>query len=234
MNDHSQNNCVTTGIPISSVITGFRCIRQYYFGKTKKRKSSGRYTICKQISSAEAEFRNEDDLWSSILLIDPDIDPESRTFLQDCLKILDNLSVRSWTDLDITVKSDKLCLYGLIDKYNSKKCQATIVRCSKSPKAGCWAEDRIRIAALILCINETLNIRLSGMYVEYIPSGVIRYYEPGPKDRRILINTLKKVHEVDKGYLPEKPLNPPCKGCQFYQRCSNEGPNTLLDIIKKS
>jgi len=121
----------------------------------------------------------------------------------------------------------------LLDKFNSMSHEATVVRATKAPETGCWPEDRVRITALQLCIEETLNISLKGLYVEYIPSGIVRLYEPGPRDRRTLIQTIAQMKKVVQGNIPPKPANPPCKGCRYRDTCDTGSPRSLLQIFKK-
>jgi len=234
MNEDAPNQISHKDTTISSLITGFRCIRQYYFGKTKKRDNSGRYTICKLISSAEQDIFDEEELWKKALLIDPDIDPGTRSHIHEYVSVIKHTPLRPWTDLDLIIRSERTGISGLLDKFDARTGEATLVRCTKAPVNGCWAEDRIRAVALILCIEETFKIRLKSVSVEYIPSGIIRYYEPGQRDRRVMLQVLRKVHEVDKGIFPEKPPNPPCEKCIYSDKCNMERPKTLLQIFKKS
>jgi CRISPR-associated exonuclease Cas4 len=222
----------TTGIAISSVILASRCIRQYYFNKKDDWRSSYRYTICKQVSCAYPEER-EEVIWKIISLINPDISPDSRIFLTSCLSAMKSAPIRPWTDSDITVKSEKIGVYGLLDKYDTNSGDCTLTRCCDAPKSGCWPEDTIRIAALLICIEETCNIRPHGMHIEYIPSGIIRYYEPTPKDRRRLVQIIHQVKEVERGTFPPKPLHPPCSRCRFVEKCSVDQPRKLSILFKK-
>lgn len=220
------------GISISSLLQAFACSRQYYFNKNAKWKSSDTYTICKQVSCA-CNIHSEEEIWDAICLIHPEISPDSRDFLSSCITAMKHAPVRPWTDTDITVKSKKVGLYGLLDKYDANTGECTLTRCCTAPKTGCWPEDAIRTAALLLCVKETCSLIKAGMYIEYIPSGVIRYYEPNPKDRRRIVQTIHQIHEIDKGAFPPKPLHPPCSRCRFVEKCSGHEPRKLSALFKK-
>ena len=229
LSDKKQN----PGIAISSLIRAFHCSRQYYFYKECEGISSSRYTICKMVSCAYPEDRSEEMIWDSICLIHPDISPDERSFLSSCLLAMKKTPIRHWTETDNVVKSIKLDLYGLLDKFDAKTSECTLTRCTTSPKNGCWPEDRIRIAALLICIEETCDINPKGMYIEYIPSGIIRYYEPTPKDRRQIIQILHQIHTIEKGEFPPKPLHPPCSRCKYEKLCIEHEPRRLSALFKK-
>ncbi|PWR74999.1 hypothetical protein ACKUB1_16560 [Methanospirillum stamsii] len=219
-------------IAISSLIRAFHCPRQYYFLKNTEWKSSEKYSICKQISVAEKDA-DEENIWNTICMIHPDISPDKRPFLTSCLQAMITAPVRPWTDLDITVHSNKLHLYGLLDKYDAGTGECTLTRCTPSPKTGCWPEDRIRAAALLLCIWETGNGRPSGIYIEYIPSGIIRYYEPSPRDKRQVLLILRQIQKIENGEFPPKPMKPPCSWCRFEEKCKSHEPRRLSGLFKK-
>jgi CRISPR-associated exonuclease Cas4 len=222
-----------TVVAISSLIRAFHCPRQYYFIKDSEWKSSGRYTICKQVSCAYPGESDEESLWNTICIIYPDISPELRSFLSSCLMVMKNAPVRPWTSLDSTVRSTRLGLYGQLDKFDARTGECTLIRCTRAPKNGCWLEDRIRTAALLLCLEDSSDIRPGGIYIEYIQSGIIRYYEPTPKDRRQVVQTLRQIHLMGQGVFPPKPLHPPCKQCEFEKKCAEYEPRRLSSLFKK-
>ena len=233
MTAYSSKPFHASGTAISSIIRAFRCPRQYYFHNQADWKSPDAYVICKQVSCAYPEERDEVKIWDTISVIYPEINPDSRVFLTTCLTAMKKLPVRPWTETDITVRSEKTGIYGLLDKYDANSEECTLTRCCTAPKTGCWPEDAIRTAALMICTEETCNIRPKGMYIEYIPSGIIRYYEPTPKDRRRMVQIVHQVQEMKRGVFPPKPLRPPCSRCQFQEKCFGQEPRKLSDLFKK-
>ena len=219
------------GIAISSLMRIFHCPRQYYFQKGHEWKPSAEYLICKQVSCTDPD-EEEDAIWESIILIEPEISEKTRFFLHSCLLAMKNTPVRSWTDLDIMVRSDRLGLYGQIDKYDARTGDCTLTRCSVAPKNGCWPEDAIRTAALLLCLEETYGINPAGLYIEYIRSGIIRHYTPTARDRRKIIELLHQFRNIEKGEFPPKPLKAPCVSCTFEKNCSGHQPRRLSSLFE--
>jgi CRISPR-associated exonuclease Cas4 len=232
MTENKPDMNIMSNIAISSIIRAYHCPRQYYFHKESKFKPSESYTVCKQVSCAYPDH-TEEEIWNMIILIQPDISPDARSFLSSCICAMTHTPIRPWTETDITVKSDKVGIYGLLDKYDALSGEYTLTRCTTAPKNGCWPDDAIRTAALLICIEETSAKRLKGMYIEYIPSGIIRYYEPTPKDRRRLIQIIRQIQDVNRGLFPSKPLHPPCDSCKYYEKCEKNKPKTLSFLFKK-
>jgi CRISPR-associated exonuclease Cas4 len=226
-----SNTSGVTGIPVSSLIMGCRCPRQYYFARHDHLPVSDRYIICKQVSLSKSNNPDEDLLWDEITLISPRIDPSLREYLTSCLDQNRQVLIPSWTETDLSVRSEKYGIFGNIDKYHAGDLNISVVRCTRAPVAGCWPDDRIRIAAYLLCLKESTGIELSGGYVEYIPDGIIRFCEPQPRDRRVLLQGLKRVREIEKGEFPEKPAQAPCKGCRYSDQCETPKVKTLYEIL---
>lgn len=220
-------------IPISSLIQAYRCPRRFYFSRHDPVESSGKYTICKQVSLCNDPDPDEDSLWDEICLIDPGIKPEMREYLSRCLMQTAHMPLPSWTDSDVPVSSDKYGIHGLIDKYDEKAGVISVIRNSGAPTVGCWPGDRVRIAAYLLCLRESLGKDLTGGYVEYIPDGIVRFCEPQSRDRRGLLQALKNARMVLQGDLPPKPVRAPCRNCTYQNRCNSEGVKTLSEIFFK-
>mgnify|MGYP000871790135 CR=1 FL=1 len=224
------------GAAISSLVSAFHCPRQYYFSTKHEQRTSERYTICKQVSCADAHATVER-LWEMVCLIHPGISEEKKEFLNTCLVAMKHAPARPWSEIDILVRSERTGIYGLLDKYYAPTGEYALTRCTTAPPHGCWPEDAVRTAALLLCIEECMSKRgdasPKGLYIEYIPSGVIRYYEPSLKDRRRVIHLVRTVKEVEKGFFPPKPLNPPCSRCQYTQSCAQHEPRRLSFLFKQ-
>ncbi|MFH0967359.1 MAG: Dna2/Cas4 domain-containing protein [Methanobacteriota archaeon] len=220
-------------IPVSSLIMCCRCPRQYYFAKHDSPQVSDRYIICKQISISDRNNPDEDSLWDEINLIHPEIHPSMREYLTSCLDQNHRTPIPSWTETDLSVRTQKYGLHGLIDKFHAGDNHISVVRCTRAPVAGCWPDDRIRIAAYLLCLKESTGIHLSGGYIEYIPDGIIRFCEPQPRDRRALLQGLKIIRLIEKGEFPGKPVRAPCKGCRYTNQCETPKVRTLSDLLFK-
>ena len=228
-----SNNKTGDAIPISSLIQAYRCPRRFYFSRHDTFQASGKYIICKQVSLCRDQNPDEDTLWDEICLIDPEIHPDMREYLSLCLEMNSHTPRINYTDCDIPVNSGRYGIYGLVDKYDSSEKIISIIRNSIAPDSGCWSDDRIRLAAYLLCLKESAGLDIVGGYIEYIPSGIIRYCEPQPRDRRRLLQALRMAQKVLKGDLPEKPVHAPCKNCIYTNQCNQDKPRTLSSILFK-
>ncbi|HQC35159.1 MAG TPA: Dna2/Cas4 domain-containing protein, partial [Methanoculleus sp.] len=105
-----------------------------------------------------------------------------------------------------------------------------ITRSSTAPRAGAYGTDRLRIACYVACLKETLGQAVAGGYVEYVASGICRFVEPEPRDRREMIRAIRAAKRVVAGELPPRPLRAPCDGCPHVERCT-AGPRRLSDLF---
>lgn len=185
------------------------------------------------MSLCKDQTPDEDQLWEEICLIDPTVQPDMREYLSRCLEIMAHTPVVKYTDSDIQVHSVRYGIYGLVDKLDSSSNTISIIRSSGAPAYGCWSDDRVRLAACILCLKESTGIDIVGGNIEYIPDGIVRYCEPQPRDRRRLLQALHMAQKVMNGNLPEKPVNAPCKKCLYVNQCNPDKPKTLSSILFK-
>jgi CRISPR-associated exonuclease Cas4 len=229
----SESLPLTRTVPVSSLIRAHRCPRHYYFTKNEPVTVSDRYIICRQVSLADPQNLDGDSLWDEITLIHPAIGPEMREYLDTCISMAARMPFLSWTETDLLIRSEKTGIHGQIDKYDAQAGHVSVVRCTGAPAAGCWPGDRVRMAAYLLCLRETAEIDLAGGYMEYIPDGIVRYYEPGPRDRRALLQALKNIRLVEKGELPGKPVRAPCKNCRYSAQCNPPAANPLSAVLFK-
>ncbi len=216
---------------VSALIQAHRCPRRYYFSRNEVIPQSDRYIICKHLSLARVPRPDEQELWDEITLIHPDIDPSMQDYLTECLEQIQHTPFPSWTDTEISVRSEKYGIHGQIDKYHAEAQSISIVRASPAPRLGCWPDDRIRVAAYLLCLQEQMGFKCKGGYVEYIPDGIIRFCEPDPRDRRRLLQAIHLVKMIARGELPKKPVNPPCKNCPYTEQCEPPKARTLSQIF---
>jgi hypothetical protein len=71
---------------------------------------------------------------------------------------------------------------------------------------------------------------VTGGYVEYVASGICRFVEPQPRDRRAMIRAIRAAKRVVAGEIPKRPLRAPCEGCPHLERCT-AGPRRLSDLF---
>jgi len=216
-------------IPVSGVIACHICPRRYYFERSEEREESPRYTVCKQVSAHLGELLEREQIWQEVLCVLPDQEEDTRELFDECINACRETAWQRPVQTDLTVESDTLGIRGRVDKVFEDGTFA-ITRSSTAPRAGAYGTDRLRIACYVACLKETLGQAVAGGYVEYVASGICRFVEPEPRDRREMIRAIRAAKRVVAGELPPRPLRAPCDGCPHVERCT-AGPRRLSDLI---
>lgn len=216
-------------IPVSGVIACHICPRRYYFERSEEREESPRYTVCKQVSAHLGELLEREQIWQEVLCVLPDREEDTRELFDECINACRETAWQRPVQTDLTVESDALGIRGRVDKVFEDGTFA-ITRSSTAPRAGAYGTDRLRIACYVACLKETLGQAVAGGYVEYVASGICRFVEPEPRDRREMIRAIRAAKRVVAGELPPRPLRAPCDGCPHVERCT-AGPRRLSDLF---
>jgi len=216
-------------IPVSGVIACHICPRRYYFERSEEREESPRYTVCKQVSAHLGELLEREQIWQEVLCVLPDREEDTRELFDECINACRETAWQRPVQTDLTVESDTLGIRGRVDKVFEDGTFA-ITRSSTAPRAGAYGTDRLRIACYVACLKETLGQAVAGGYVEYVASGICRFVEPEPRDRREMIRAIRAAKRVVAGEIPPRPLRAPCDGCPHVERCT-AGPRRLSDLI---
>ena len=216
-------------IPVSGVIACHICPRRYYFERSEEREESPRYTVCKQVSAHLGELLEREEIWQEVLCVLPDAEEDTRELFDECINACRETAWQRPVQTDLTVESDTLGIRGRVDKVFEDGTFA-ITRSSTAPRAGAYGTDRLRIACYVACLKETLGQAVAGGYVEYVASGICRFVEPEPRDRREMIRAIRAAKRVVAGELPPRPLRAPCDGCPHVERCT-AGPRRLSDLF---
>ena len=216
-------------IPVSGVIACHICPRRYYFERSEEREESPRYTVCKQVSAHLGELLEREQIWQEVLCVLPDAEEDTRELFDECINACRETAWQRPVQTDLTVESDALGIRGRVDKVFEDGTFA-ITRSSTAPRAGAYGTDRLRIACYVACLKETLGQAVAGGYVEYVASGICRFVEPEPRDRREMIRAIRAAKRVVAGEIPPRPLRAPCDGCPHVERCT-AGPRRLSDLF---
>lgn len=216
-------------IPVSGVVACHVCPRRYYFERSEERGESPRYTVCKQVSAHLGEALDAEQIWREVLCVLPEAPPETRELLEECIGACRETTWQKPVQSDLAVESDLLGIRGRVDKVFEDGTFA-VARSSTAPRAGVYGTDRLRIACYAACLKETLGGAVTGGYVEYVASGVCRFVEPQPRDRREMIKAIRAAKRVVAGEIPPRPLRAPCEGCPHLERCT-AGPRRLSDLL---
>ncbi|HTY14253.1 MAG TPA: Dna2/Cas4 domain-containing protein [Methanoregulaceae archaeon] len=186
------------------------------------------YTVCKQVSYHLGEPLSYTTIWDEIIAIAPAIGEPEAALLETCVSVCNEKVWRIATDHDVSVRSEKYGLFGVVDRMFEEPPYFSIVRPVPSPKAGIYLQDRIRITAYSLCLSEMLGEAIGGGNVEYIPDGESRFCGIQPGDMRKLYSGLRIARNIGAGSIPKRPVHAPCSSCSYCSRCDS-GPKSLSE-----
>lgn len=217
-------------ISVSGVVSCHRCPVRFFLERSIPVEESHRYTVAKQISYHLGRSLEPSPIWEEIRTVSPSIDTDlGGEFLEWVEKCAEG-SFRKAAEHDVPVKSARLGVHGVVDRVFAEEPFFAIVRSSQAPPAGIYTADRIRIACLTACVEETLGLKAVSGVVEYIPSGIARVCIPQPRDRRATLRAIRAAHRVAAGEIPDRPHNPPCEICHLSTVCNAE-PTTLAGLL---
>jgi CRISPR-associated exonuclease Cas4 len=217
-------------ISISDLVRVHACPVRYYYERDEPFAESDRYAVCKQLSYHLGDPLDAEVIWAEILVVRPKIEPSIREFLDICITACDKGTWQPAEETDVQVRSEKQGFAGMIDRILPDG-SFSIVRAAGALPSGTYAADRLRVAAIALCLEEMTGREVKGGHVEYIPDGVSRYHTVQPRDLRQLITTLFKIRLMRDGELPKHPLNAPCVRCKYMEKCESARGHRLSDLL---
>ncbi len=215
---------------ISDLVRVHACPVRYYYERNTPYSESDRYAVCKQLSYHLGGPIDAERVWAETLVVYPKIDPSLREFLDICITACNRAPWNPAEETDVRVFSDKQGIVGMVDRILPDGSFA-IVRASGAMISGTYAADRLRVAAVALCIEEMTGREVKGGHVEYIPDGISRFHEVQPRDRRQLVASLHRIREIHDGRLPSRPLNAPCARCRYREKCESTGGHRLSELL---
>jgi CRISPR-associated exonuclease Cas4 len=207
-------------LPLSSVITASICPLRLYYGHIPDERALWRHSICRQVSSHLGTDPDREVIWDEICAIHPGIGPEYQDYMAHCITACTTQSCwRPCAGNDIPVRSERMKVFGTVDKIFSTPPYLAVTRSSHAPRAGIYAADRLKVAGYALCMEETHGKPVTSGCVEYIPDGIVRTCEVQPIDRRRFLAALNAARRIVRGEIPSRPLNAPCDRCGHRDRC---------------
>jgi CRISPR-associated exonuclease Cas4 len=206
------------------------CPVRFWYEKSESVTESDRYAVCKQLSYHLGKTLDAEVIWDEILTVRPGIDPGLKEYLGICVTSCNKHEWKPAKENDVMVFSEKHALAGMVDRFMDDGTFA-IIRAAGAMPMGTYAADRLRIAAIALCLEEMTAKEVGGGNVEYIPEGVSRYHTVQPRDRRQVIATLHKYRSIMDGNLPEPPLNSPCNRCKYKEKCAGSVGRRLSELL---
>lgn len=219
-------------IPISVLASVLYCPVKYYLELHVPYEISSTVHICKHIAFAKRDT-SPDELWEELLFIHPEIDQTHKEQFMEYLMIYQRGFQQPWTERDLYVNSKKWDIAGIIDKYDAKTSQITIIRGTKAPQTGAYRADRLRALAYSICLQEMMEQkRQLSCVIEYVASGVIRTLDFTPLDRRLFLETIKIARRIRDGHVPARPSQAPCAHCRHEKNCTSLSGRRLSDIFR--
>lgn len=215
---------------ISDLVRVHACPVRFYYERNDPFFESDRYAICKQLSYHLGDPLDADVIWAETLVVRPKIDPSFREFLDSCITVCNRNHWLPADETDVRVFSEKRGIAGMIDRILPDG-SFSVIRSAGALPFGTYAADRLRVAAIALCLGEMTGEEVKGGHVEYIPGGVSRYHTVQPRDLRQLISTLHKIRSIHDGDLPQHPLNAPCVRCKYLEKCESSRGHRLSRLL---
>ena len=219
-----------TCINISDLVRVHSCPVRYYYERDEPYTETDRYAVCKQLSYHLGDLLDAEMIWAEIQVVRPKIGPEMQDFLDHCIASCSKGTWQPAEETDIAVRSEKQGIAGMIDRILPDG-TFTVMRAAGALPFGTYAADRMRVAAIALCLEEMTGKEVAGGHVEYIPDGVSRFHTVQPRDRRQLIAILHKTRAIREGEVPAHPLNAPCVRCRYMEKCEGTCGHRLSDLL---
>ena len=215
---------------ISDLVRVHTCPVRYYYERDEPFQESDRYAVCKQISYHLGDPLDPEVIWAEIQVVCPAIDESLYEFLDHCIAACNKGTWQPADETDVRVTSPKQGITGMIDRMLPDG-SFSIVRATGALPAGIYAADRLRIAAIALCLEEMTGEEVKGGHVEYIPDGISRFHTIQSRDRRSLVTTLYRIRFIRDGELPKHPLNAPCVRCRHMEKCESARGHRLSELL---
>ncbi|MDW7774931.1 MAG: Dna2/Cas4 domain-containing protein [Methanosarcinales archaeon] len=133
-------------------------------------------------------------------------------------KLLDFLTSM---DSEPVLYSEKLVMSGSPDRLVMVDGCLTpsIIRTGNAPISGAWKNDRIRLTAFSILLEEKYDSAVMKGMVEYARYGIVREVPIRHADRRKVLALAGRVRKIRDGRLPERPDDAPCDYCGHVEHC---------------
>ena len=155
-------------------------------------------------------------IWAEILVVRPKIDPSLREFLDICITACNKGTWQPAEETDVRVHSEKQGFAGMIDRILPDG-SFSIIRAAGAMPFGTYAADRLRVAAIALCLEEMTGQEVKGGHVEYIPDGVSPVpYRPAPGPAPADHDPVIRSGSCGTGNSRSTPSMPPASGANTW------------------
>jgi CRISPR-associated exonuclease Cas4 len=124
-------------------------------------------------------------------------------------------------DTQPVLYSEKFRISGSPDKLLKldDTMSLSIIRTGRAPQTGIWKDDRIRLTALAILVEEEYNCLVDMGVVEYARYGSVRKVKIKRTDRRKVLVLAGRIRKIKSGRLPKPPEGAPCEYCAYTEFC---------------
>ena len=95
----------------------------------------------------------------------------------------------------------------------------SIIRTGRAPESGIWKNDRIKLTALSILVEEEYDCVVGSGTVEYARYGIVRNIKIKRADRRKVLVLAGRIRKIRDGRLPHRPDDAPCDYCSYAELC---------------
>ncbi len=131
------------------------------------------------------------------------------------------LDIFTSMDVESILYSEKLSISGSPDRLLMLDGCLTpsVIRTGKAPLSGVWKNDRLRLTALSILLEDKHDSAVMKGVVEYARYGIVREVPIRRADRRKVLTLAGRVRKIRDGRLPDRPDDAPCDYCGHVEHC---------------
>ncbi|MCG7850187.1 MAG: Dna2/Cas4 domain-containing protein [ANME-2 cluster archaeon] len=131
------------------------------------------------------------------------------------------LDIFTSLDVESVLYSEKLGISGSPDRLLMLDGCLTpsVIRTGKAPLSGVWKNDRLRLTALSILLEDKHDSTVMKGVVEYARYGIVREVPIRRADRRKVLTLAGRVKKIRDGRLPDRPDDAPCDYCGYVEHC---------------
>ncbi|MDV0444333.1 CRISPR-associated protein Cas4 [Methanorbis rubei] len=219
-------------ITVSELVRCSVCPLQLYLARSDPAEfiEPHSYSIAKQIAAHLGGQLILEEIWDELKTVRPDAGDAEYSQLFSMIEACEKTDWQTALRADVIVSSKKYGITGRVDRLFDDG--FAVVKSSEAPTTGIYANDRLRVTAYALCLEEEYDRPFIGT-VEYLGSGTVRHQGPAtPSDRRAFLAALRTAETIFQGKIPQPLRGRSCLSCRYHERCKEtEHPKSLFEKL---
>ena len=123
------------------------------------------------------------------------------------------------------LSSKRFSLSGSPDKvleHSDGVTTPVIIKTGRIPENGIWKDDRMRVTAYAILLEDDTGDVIDTGFVEYIREGEVRVVKIRESDRRHVLKVLKMMRRIKGGVIPDRLDSELCETCLLQDKCLSE------------